>query len=193
MAFHAYVEAFLRNLDMELAFRARGEAVVTMASTVYHGFQLHPFHGPLDQLTRCACATCQLQTGGKMPQMPSNEAGDVLISVSFGLYAAYCASERRIFKAFSRVWLQEALQLKEGSACGARRLIVLCGAFYVAPWQVYVGLGSYWAQCFRPPGRFAEVAYSVLHSAWHLLATAATSLAQDFSLQVDRFDLSASA
>ena len=31
------------------------KAMVTMASTIYHGFQLHPVHGPLNHTTRCAC------------------------------------------------------------------------------------------------------------------------------------------
>lgn len=52
-------------------------AMVTMASTIYHGYQLHPFHGPLGHLTRCACA------------------GDVLLSVSFGLYLAFSYKGRK--------------------------------------------------------------------------------------------------
>eukprot|EP00438_Fugacium_kawagutii_P029721 Skav204906 [mRNA] locus=scaffold1926:305936:331098:+ [translate_table: standard] len=99
-------------------------ALVTLASTIYHGFQLHPFHGPLNHTTRCACA------------------GDVALSVSFGLYLACRYKGRR----------------KEAAPVAA--LALLCFAI----------------PSMLPGGRIAEVAYSLLHSAWHGLAAAAAYL-----------------
>ena len=99
-------------------------ALVTAASTIYHGYQLHPFHGPLNHMTRCACA------------------GDVLLSVSFGLYLAYRYKGRRL------------------QAAPVAALALLCFA----------------VPSFLPTGQIAEVAYSLLHSAWHGLAAAAAYL-----------------
>lgn len=98
-------------------------AMVTMASTIYHGFQLHPVHGPLNHTTRCACA------------------GDVLLSVSFGLYLAYRYKGRK-------------------KAAPVAAIALLC---FVVP-------------SLLPTRQLAEVAYSLLHSAWHALAAAAAYL-----------------
>jgi len=95
-------------------------ALVTLASTIYHYYQIHPHCGPLDHLTSGACMV------------------DVTLSVSFGLYVASRYPGRR-------------------KALTVALAALLC---FVVP-------------SLLPAGRIAEVAYSLLHSAWHGLAAAA--------------------
>ena len=54
---HTHIYFFVGKSVRDSLRSWRAEAMVTMASTIYHGFQLHPVHGPLNHTTRCACVT----------------------------------------------------------------------------------------------------------------------------------------